>query len=512
MANINIKTVIGSGNTIGDGNTVRQKFASEEKSNKRYMSKSFMFEDFQVRSQALVLTGELLLSDLPTNFSSLEKSIKEIDMWIDDCIHAYKEMLPSRFSSMFCESMKKCPKQRAVIPGLINTGYELRKQTVSHVKTFIENLKYFEALIKNSDLLFNNKSPEIIEERSFMPTHQKIELLLTKLYELGDSRQHNVKLIFELNGVMTSSNEIRDLVEMLKNKRLISALQSRIIQARITAEGKLYVESKMSKSNISTSRIGPNLTNKEIITETLSHLNEIAGYNNVYESVWEDLELSEEKKKEIRSILIEQGLVTLSDNNLWTMRLTTKGIKAKSKDFNEDGTLIVKENKMLMKGEIELKDIKTGKPFVFIGSSSEGLEVAKGIKANLDHACECEIWHQGVFGLSNNTLDSLIDTASKIDFAILVLTADDLIKSKDVEVSSPRDNVVFELGLFIGTLGRERTYIVRNRDVNIKLPTDLKGVTVASFNMPINATMRSAVGTAAYEIEGCILKLGKRKK
>jgi hypothetical protein len=34
------------------------------------------------------------------------------------------------------------------------------------------------------------------------------------------------------------------------------------------------------------------------------------------------------------------------------------------------------------------------KPFVFIGSSAEGLEAAKGIQANLDYTCEYQIGHK----------------------------------------------------------------------------------------------------------------------
>ena len=151
------------------------------------------------------------------------------------------------------------------------------------------------------------------------------------------------------------------------------------------------------------------------------------------------------------------------------------------------------------------------RPLVFIGSSAEGLPLAKGIQQGLEYAAECVIWHQGVFGLSEGTLDSLVNTLDKYDFAILVLTPDDLIVSRAEEQKCPRDNVLLELGMFIGGLGRERTFIVVDRTAKIKLPSDLAGVTTASFAPPEAGTIQSAVGPACTSIENAIKERGKRR-
>jgi predicted nucleotide-binding protein len=108
--------------------------------------------------------------------------------------------------------------------------------------------------------------------------------------------------------------------------------------------------------------------------------------------------------------------------------------------------------------------MKRQRPKMFIGSSLEGLQIAKAIQANLDQDCETTVWSQGVFGLGEGTLETLVDRLDDFDFASLVLTPDDLIKSRKGSSPTPRDNVLFELGLFIGRLGRKRTLVnVQNR-------------------------------------------------
>jgi hypothetical protein len=150
------------------------------------------------------------------------------------------------------------------------------------------------------------------------------------------------------------------------------------------------------------------------------------------------------------------------------------------------------------------------KPFVFIGSSTEGINAAKGIQANLEFSCECQIWSQGLFGLSGGTLGTLVKALDKFDFAILVLTEDDITISRQVGKNSPRDNVIFELGLFIGGLGLDRTFIVVDREAELKLPSDLGGITPATFVHPIKGTIQSALGTACLEIEQKISNVGCR--
>jgi hypothetical protein len=150
------------------------------------------------------------------------------------------------------------------------------------------------------------------------------------------------------------------------------------------------------------------------------------------------------------------------------------------------------------------------RPSVFVGSSREGVTVAKAIQVGLDESCEVELWTQGAFGLSEGTLESLVASANRFDFAVLVLSADDLLVSRGEVRASPRDNVLFELGLFIGRLGRDRTFIVYNRANPPTLPSDLAGITAATFQDHESGNVQAAVGAACTKLEQAISRLGSR--
>jgi predicted nucleotide-binding protein len=121
------------------------------------------------------------------------------------------------------------------------------------------------------------------------------------------------------------------------------------------------------------------------------------------------------------------------------------------------------------------------KPSVFIGSSSEGLDVAREVELQLQRDAITTIWKDGVFGLGSGTLESLMKVLEQFDFAVMVLSPDDLTESRSQSYTSPRDNVIFELGLFMGRLGRSRVFIVHQQDESLKLPSDLAGIAVSPY-------------------------------
>jgi len=149
---------------------------------------------------------------------------------------------------------------------------------------------------------------------------------------------------------------------------------------------------------------------------------------------------------------------------------------------------------------------------VFLGSSTEGLRIARVIQVLLDQACEVTIWNQGIFGPSQVTLEALVNALDRFDFAVLVLTSDDLAMSHEISAPIPRDNVLFELGLFMGGLGRNRTFIVYDRTANLKLPSDLAGVSALTFEPHSSGNLESALGAAATRIEDQVVRLGFRER
>ena len=152
------------------------------------------------------------------------------------------------------------------------------------------------------------------------------------------------------------------------------------------------------------------------------------------------------------------------------------------------------------------------RPVIFVGSSPEGLKYAQALQQNLDHAMQVVLWSQGVFGLSDGTLESLVEKLQTVDFAALVVTPDDLCISRDSEQPAPRDNVLLELGMCIGSLGRERSFLVYDRSSKIKIPSDIAGITLATFQPHDDNNAQAALGAACTQIEQKALKLGERIK
>ena len=120
-------------------------------------------------------------------------------------------------------------------------------------------------------------------------------------------------------------------------------------------------------------------------------------------------------------------------------------------------------------------------PVVFVGSSSEAHLLADAVQKGLDTVADVELWSQGVFELNKGYLESLSAALERSDFAVLVLTPDDLVESRGESRTAPRDNVMFELGLFMGQLGRERCFFLYDKTKDIRIPTDLLGICAATY-------------------------------
>ncbi len=148
--------------------------------------------------------------------------------------------------------------------------------------------------------------------------------------------------------------------------------------------------------------------------------------------------------------------------------------------------------------------IKNPKPVIFIASSSEGKSTLEKIQSEISSdKVEVVPWtSDGLFKPSTHAMETLEKMAKEADFAIIVLSPDDKIKYRGSNMVSPRDNVIFEQGIFVGGIGRERTLIVECSPIkntwakvpllgklfssSLKIPSDFYGLTVFRCNAKVS--------------------------
>ena len=99
-------------------------------------------------------------------------------------------------------------------------------------------------------------------------------------------------------------------------------------------------------------------------------------------------------------------------------------------------------------------------PQLFIGSSVEGLPIAELFRRALLHnGVEAKLWTDPqIFEPSKFTLESLELALDRFSYALIVLSPDDITQSRGVKEITPRDNLIFELGLFVGRYGRRSVF------------------------------------------------------
>jgi hypothetical protein len=120
-------------------------------------------------------------------------------------------------------------------------------------------------------------------------------------------------------------------------------------------------------------------------------------------------------------------------------------------------------------------------PVVFIGSSSESWKYAEQISRRIERVAAIRQWKH-VFEPGEYVIDRLRSEVRNVDFALFVLAPDDVIRSRGRQALGPRDNIVFEAGMFMSSLGRERCFLIENSDARLKLPSDILGLTTLRYN------------------------------
>jgi len=146
------------------------------------------------------------------------------------------------------------------------------------------------------------------------------------------------------------------------------------------------------------------------------------------------------------------------------------------------------------------------KPRIFLGSSGKQAKLLQALARGLDDVADVEPW-TATFNPGTTTLGQLVELTREVDFAAFVFAQDDWTSAEPAAPdnaaaaqASPRDNVVFEAGLFGGVLGMERTFILHANGA--KLPTDLLGLTC----------VRYGDATKAAEVKAVNQKLRRRSR
>lgn len=164
----------------------------------------------------------------------------------------------------------------------------------------------------------------------------------------------------------------------------------------------------------------------------------------------------------------------------------------------------------------------TRRPALFIGSSVEGLDVAHAVQESLEFDCEITVWTQGVFRPNGMALADLYVMTRRTDLALFVFTPDDVAVIRGRTSAIPRDNVIFELGLFLGALEPNRCFILQPRDALLHLPTDLLGIRPLTYPTDRHdQNLLAALGPACnqlrravrnFELSSTVLKFSEDRR
>jgi predicted nucleotide-binding protein len=156
---------------------------------------------------------------------------------------------------------------------------------------------------------------------------------------------------------------------------------------------------------------------------------------------------------------------------------------------------------------------------LFIGSSSrrQSLQVVEIIRTrleSLDPSVEVLPWREEFRPSGRTIVESLEEIAAQVDFALMVLGDDEMrAEPRDDGAAAPdapgeparfrrgpRDNVIFELGIFSGLLGRDRCIVVHDQAMDLKLPSDIDGIVAARYDRGTSGDLHAALAVAVDTI------------
>ncbi|MEK0336648.1 MAG: nucleotide-binding protein [Nitrosopumilus sp.] len=129
----------------------------------------------------------------------------------------------------------------------------------------------------------------------------------------------------------------------------------------------------------------------------------------------------------------------------------------------------------------------TQTPRVFIGSSksTEAVRIADCVHIALEElGLNPSVWTDNIFEPTKTNIENLVGFLDTYKASVFVFHPEDTIIINESSKFTVRDNVLFELGLFIGRLGREKVFIFHpsSNFKAIRIATDLFGVTLVLYD------------------------------
>lgn len=150
------------------------------------------------------------------------------------------------------------------------------------------------------------------------------------------------------------------------------------------------------------------------------------------------------------------------------------------------------------------------KPKLFIGSSVQSLPIARAINDELQFEFNVRVWNFGTFNVNYTPIEDLLEQIEQTDFASFIFFPEDKLEKKGETKLSVRDNVIFEYGLFLGRLGRDRTSFCKLKNADMHLPTDLTGINGGEFEYPCD-NIQQSVSSYCNSIRKQREKIGESK-
>ena len=150
------------------------------------------------------------------------------------------------------------------------------------------------------------------------------------------------------------------------------------------------------------------------------------------------------------------------------------------------------------------------RPVLFVASSSDDFSIANLIRSDLARdRIIVRLWKRNAFAAGRDTVEDMSSLLSSSDFGV-ILCNDGLLRSRNGGTDSVRDNLLLEVGMSTGVLGRARTFLVTFKPNGPDPAGDSLQVLSPDFFITDEDLRQHAAASLCNEIRGRVQFLGPR--